>query len=452
MSTPGPLCSITNPEAVSDGTLTLRGASGPVPLGSRGKPQGGLALIYSCWLEGARATEDAIPRVLGRTFDTGVSTLNFQQSLVGNEIHNASEKAQAYVRNVLDKIANAADWDALNKLARPILGQSSLSAGVFYGVAESLVGDAVSLLSMGKMLVLAGIYERIKNGPLTLLMDPTSLALAITVRTVPVLWNEARKCDDAFWGLIKELLEIAAHPLKFAEVLGKNIIQSARDDWNKLNAYAVDRTVTGDFQAGRIIGRVLYQVVMAILLVMSVAGAVAKIAARFPWLIRLARYIKSGGELAELGEVAEGGKTAEGVVETMKASEADATAPKPKPKPEPEPQKPPEKEQTPKAPVRERPPGKFGDAAKLQDHNGRHGADFGAKSAAEYEQQADTFLNTRKASGVLEKVRPNGDIVRYNPATDEFGVVKPDGTVRTYYKPDPAVHGYPTNMDYFNAQ
>jgi filamentous hemagglutinin len=52
----------------------------------------------------------------------------------------------------------------------------------------------------------------------------------------------------------------------------------------------------------------------------------------------------------------------------------------------------------------------------------------------------------------LEKTRPNGDVVRYNPATDEFGVVKPDGTIRTYYKPDPARHGRPTNLDYFNAQ
>jgi hypothetical protein len=26
------------------------------------------------------------------------------------------------------------------------------------------------------------------------------------------------------------------------------------------------------------------------------------------------------------------------------------------------------------------------------------------------------------------------------------------GTIKTYYKPDPAIHGYATNLDYFNAQ
>jgi filamentous hemagglutinin len=97
-------------------------------------------------------------------------------------------------------------------------------------------------------------------------------------------------------------------------------------------------------------------------------------------------------------------------------------------------------------------PGRFAGPTKLLDHYARHGADFGATSAVQYEQAADAFLNGPRGAGVLEKVRTNGDIVRYDPATQAFGVVKPDGTIRTYYKPDPAVHGYSTNLDYFNAQ
>jgi pyocin large subunit-like protein len=52
----------------------------------------------------------------------------------------------------------------------------------------------------------------------------------------------------------------------------------------------------------------------------------------------------------------------------------------------------------------------------------------------------------------LEKTRTNGDIVRFNPVTNEFGVARADGVIRTYFKPDPAVHGFPTNLDYFKAQ
>jgi pyocin large subunit-like protein len=97
-------------------------------------------------------------------------------------------------------------------------------------------------------------------------------------------------------------------------------------------------------------------------------------------------------------------------------------------------------------------PRQFADAAKLLDHYTRHGADFGATSAAQYEAMADTFLNGPRGTGVLQKILTNGDIVRYDPATQAFSLVKADGTLRTHYKPDPAVHGYPTNLDYFNAQ
>lgn len=95
---------------------------------------------------------------------------------------------------------------------------------------------------------------------------------------------------------------------------------------------------------------------------------------------------------------------------------------------------------------------KFADQAKLDDHFARHGSDFGAKNKLEYQAQADKFLTAPKLAGVLEKARPNGDIVRYNPGTDEFGVVSSGGSIRTYYKPDPAVHGKGSNLDYFNAQ
>ena len=96
--------------------------------------------------------------------------------------------------------------------------------------------------------------------------------------------------------------------------------------------------------------------------------------------------------------------------------------------------------------------GKFADTAKLLDHFARHGGDFGAASASDYEQMANDFLNDPRPTGVLDKTRANGDTVRFNPATQEFGIVKADGTLRTYYKPDPLIHGFPSNMDYFNAQ
>lgn len=80
-----------------------------------------------------------------------------------------------------------------------------------------------------------------------------------------------------------------------------------------------------------------------------------------------------------------------------------------------------------------------------------HGADFGAENAVDYVRQAHQFLQNPPA-GTLTRTRANGDVVRFDPATDSFGVMDSAGAPRTFYKPDPAVHGYPTNLDYFNAQ
>lgn len=48
-----------------------------------------------------------------------------------------------------------------------------------------------------------------------------------------------------------------------------------------------------------------------------------------------------------------------------------------------------------------------------------HGADFGAKNAVDYVRKAQDFLHN-PAAGVLSKTRANGDVVRFDPATNAF--------------------------------
>jgi filamentous hemagglutinin len=85
------------------------------------------------------------------------------------------------------------------------------------------------------------------------------------------------------------------------------------------------------------------------------------------------------------------------------------------------------------------------------EHYNSHVEEFGVQGMgpAEYQERADEFLGAQKPQGVLECVRRNGDRVRFNPATDEFGILSEFGFIRTYFRPDPAIHGRPTNIDYF---
>jgi len=69
---------------------------------------------------------------------------------------------------------------------------------------------------------------------------------------------------------------------------------------------------------------------------------------------------------------------------------------------------------------------------------------------AEYEALADTFLGGPNDPNTLECIRRrDGALLRYNPVTNEYGVLRKNGIIKTYFKPDVARHKKPTNFDYF---
>jgi hypothetical protein len=99
----------------------------------------------------------------------------------------------------------------------------------------------------------------------------------------------------------------------------------------------------------------------------------------------------------------------------------------------------------------------------------KHGAEFGASNAEDYERSADAFLGGVVPSGVHECARKEGDRVRYNPQNDAYGVIDAAGIIRTYYKPVPCssirdallrasvrqagmCHGHATNLLYFQSE
>jgi hypothetical protein len=137
-----------------------------------------------------------------------------------------------------------------------------------------------------------------------------TLTLTLAVKNIAWLNSEAKKADEQLWKTLEELKEIALHPIKFIEIIGQNSWKGVVKDWNDLKYRALNPSISNDFEAGRIIGRALYQVIMMILLVMSVAGVTVKLAARFPWLMRLARIISRGGKLEELEEAEQGVRAA----------------------------------------------------------------------------------------------------------------------------------------------
>ena len=52
----------------------------------------------------------------------------------------------------------------------------------------------------------------------------------------------------------------------------------------------------------------------------------------------------------------------------------------------------------------------------------------------------------------LKTVEEADIFIKCLESTNEFMSMSADGFIRTYFKPNPAIHKYPTNLDYYNAQ
>ena len=81
-----------------------------------------------------------------------------------------------------------------------------------------------------------------------------------------------------------------------------------------------------------------------------------------------------------------------------------------------------------------------------------HGKEFDdVGNSLEYVAKGQKFVR-KPPLGTKTINRTNGDVVRYHRRSNSFGVMNSSGAPKSFFKPDPAKHGYPTNMDYFRAQ
>jgi uncharacterized protein YukE len=95
----------------------------------------------------------------------------------------------------------------------------------------------------------------------------------------------------------------------------------------------------------------------------------------------------------------------------------------------------------------------WGAPRKLNSHVKRHGADFGITSADDYAEAASAFLQRGLCDGLPTKISERDGAIRiYDSQTNTFGSYNADGTTRTYYKPNPAEHGFPNNEAYWRRQ
>jgi hypothetical protein len=78
----------------------------------------------------------------------------------------------------------------------------------------------------------------------------------------------------------------------------------------------------------------------------------------------------------------------------------------------------------------------FADQRRLDQHFDKHGAEFGRITKQDYLHQAQLLRDTKVGGPVLQAVRADGVITRFDRQTGAFIAFNPDGVIRTFFKPN----------------
>jgi pyocin large subunit-like protein len=75
--------------------------------------------------------------------------------------------------------------------------------------------------------------------------------------------------------------------------------------------------------------------------------------------------------------------------------------------------------------------------------------EFACADEYAYEALASAFLDSPLGDTTLQCRRPQGDIIRYDFVTLEFGIFGRNGFILSYFRPSTLNHFYPSNYCYF---
>lgn len=78
----------------------------------------------------------------------------------------------------------------------------------------------------------------------------------------------------------------------------------------------------------------------------------------------------------------------------------------------------------------------FADARRLEEHFEKHGAEFGRITKQDYLRQAQLLRDARLADPILETIRRDGVVTRFDRQTGAFIAFNPNGVIRTFFKPN----------------
>ncbi len=89
----------------------------------------------------------------------------------------------------------------------------------------------------------------------------------------------------------------------------------------------------------------------------------------------------------------------------------------------------------------------FVNERRLEEHYEKHGSEFGRISKQEYLHQAQLLRDAQVGGPVLQTVRADGVTTKFDRQTGAFVAFNPNGTIRTFFKPNDGERYYRRQAD-----
>ena len=173
----------------------------------------------------------------------------------------------------------------LEKLIRRLLGPQCFVLGVVYGVGENFVVSILDLMGMFKTLLLAELYDSTRRNPAWTVWQPGGIARYLTAQMLNEYFGEElHQAAEERDALVAEIKRVFANPGDFFGGMRDQYVKK----FNRLLALSADPSPESQFQAGRVFGDLL----MDVLAVIGTGAAVAKVASKVPRLLKLAGKLK----------------------------------------------------------------------------------------------------------------------------------------------------------------
>lgn len=215
-------------------------------------------------------------------------------------------------------MSRAIGWHETRSTAFALVGQQSFTAGVVVGVGEELVKTVVAFVDFLNTLALAEYWEsrhdhsfaaRLRSTVFSSMLPASALSMDLASHFWPGFDRKAEQAYEERGAIADGIAYAFAHPKEFFKELTKSQEAKAKEFANLLK----QQSLSGNFHAGVLMGELLFDLLMAIDLVVGLA----KLALAVP---RLARYTQDVARLAREFRVAR-------QIETKAAEGAPAGAP-----------------------------------------------------------------------------------------------------------------------------